>query len=108
MSHIVDHHMSLLHHHHWKQLGVVAAAPFPRARPSRTRLLSASGPICLIPNKLLNNSNMNQLPQLSFTTKAAPDAKMPPLLLNGALMQQRQVNAQYTMGIINKTLGTKF
>ena len=41
-------------------------------------------------------------------TAEAPEAKMPPLLLNGALMGQRQVNAQYTMGVINNVLGTNF
>jgi hypothetical protein len=41
-------------------------------------------------------------------TAEAPEGKMPPLLLSGALMGQRQVNAQFTMGIINKQLGTNF
>jgi hypothetical protein len=41
-------------------------------------------------------------------TAETPEAKMPPLLLSGALMGQRQQNAQYTMGVINKQLGTNF
>lgn len=44
--------------------------------------------------------------QLSFQ---APSSKaLPPLLLSPALMNQRQQNAQFTMNVINKQLGTNF
>jgi hypothetical protein len=53
---------------------------------------------------LLNTNNT-----MNFSgTAEGPDAKLPPLLLSGPLMQQRQVNATYTMGVINNVLGTNF
>jgi hypothetical protein len=45
---------------------------------------------------------------MSLQFSSAADAKMPPLLLSGPLMQQRQQNAQYTLGVINNLLGTNF
>ena len=43
---------------------------------------------------------------LSFTSE--PDAKMPPLLLSGILMKQRQINATNSLRTFDQQFGTKY